>query len=204
MKNLEGCVFCDVKPGDKAQIAERTIMETPNFRVLPTLGQISEGGYLLIVPKEHYYCIGEMPEPVIDELIDLKSEVDKKISANYSPPIYFEHGGIGQTVFHSHIHAIPSSSLHPRNIFLQMAKDFKGIYAFTDSLKDLRDVWKNHGIYVYFEARGLGTAFYTNIEPMYARIVIAEKMGVPERANWRTMNRALDDKLIAETIQKLK
>jgi len=207
MKSLEGCTFCNVKPGDKAQIAERTVIETPNFRVFPTLGQISDGGYLLMVPKEHYSCIGEMPEPMIDELMELKKEVDKRITENYSEPMYFEHGGLGQTVFHSHLHAIPTKNpFIARHVANELIDKFHRKFVRTESLKDLKDVWKNHGMYVYFESHDheWGVAVYTPAMPMYARIVIADKMGVPERANWRTMDRALDDRLIAETLQKLK
>jgi hypothetical protein len=39
---------------------------------------------------------------------------------------------------------------------------------------------------------------------MYLRIVAAEALGKPERANWRTMDAALDKKLYLETVSRLK
>jgi len=200
MKLLEDCTFCNAKLGDRSQIYERTIIETPNFRVFPTLGQIAEG-YLLIVPKEHYACVGSMPEPVLDEMIELKDEVDKRLTGAYQKPIYFEHGVIGQTVLHAHMHAVPCE--HDAHITSNFNSNFAN-YKFINSIKDLKDIWQKKGVYLYYEAGSEKAVFYTDIMPMYARIVVAGTLDVPERANWRTMDRKLDDEMIQRTLDKLR
>jgi diadenosine tetraphosphate (Ap4A) HIT family hydrolase len=200
MKLLEDCNFCNVKPGDKSQIYERTIIETPNFRVFPTLGQIAEG-YLLIVPKEHYACVGAMPEPVLDEMIELKDEVDRRLTEAYQKPIFFEHGVIGQTVLHAHMHAVPCK---PDNYMMRFFDYNLGNYEPIESIKELRNVWQKHGVYIFFEADSNKSVFCSNIPPMGARIALARALDVPERANWRTMDRKLDEELIERTMAKLK
>lgn len=47
----ENCVFCD-----KAKLGDRLISENDGWYVAATLGQITDGGYVLIIPKEHISC----------------------------------------------------------------------------------------------------------------------------------------------------
>lgn len=77
MKLLQGCTFCINDSEAETDIKKRTIIETPNFRVFPTLGQITEG-YVLIVPKEHHAAVGAFPNELFPELKDLKDDVKKK------------------------------------------------------------------------------------------------------------------------------
>jgi len=44
----DNCPFCD-----KKQFEERLIAEVDGFYLIATLGQITDGGYVLLVPKEH-------------------------------------------------------------------------------------------------------------------------------------------------------
>jgi len=56
-------VFCD-----KKQFEERLVGETKNFWIIATLGQITDGGYLLLVPKKHVECVGAMEERAVERL----------------------------------------------------------------------------------------------------------------------------------------
>lgn len=201
MKNLEGCPFCIDFEEYSGNIPERTILESDNFRVFPTVGQITDGGYLLIVPKEHYLCQGSFPDEFFPELEEVKEETNRRISTKYERPIFLEHGAIGQTVSHAHMHAIPFP--RDKDIFEVYYQDFP----FFDNLKELKDlkrVWNTRGHYLYYEVNSHKFAFYTPAVPMYGRIVVANELGVPERVNWRTMERELDERLIRDTLEKLK
>ena len=200
MPFLENCDFCVANSDSNHEVAKRTIIETENFRVFPILGQIVEG-YLLIAPKEHYACLGAMPDKQIDEFIDLKETVGNKLQKVYGPHIFVEHGVIGQTVLHAHMHAIPFP--REKDLFEEYARNFPK-YRQLDSLKELKDVWTKEGVYLYYEINTHKFAFFTHIVPQYARIAVANKLGVPERANWRTMPRKLDEMLIKNAIEKLK
>ncbi len=200
MKFLENCDFCIANSDPSHEVAKRTIIETENFRVFPTLGQITEG-YLLIAPKEHYSCIGAMPDEKIEEFIELKEKTAEKLKKVYGPHIFIEHGVIGQTVLHAHMHAIPFSP--EKDLFEEYARNFPR-YRKLESIRELKDVWNNEGVYLYYEINTHKFAFFTHIVPQYARIVVANKLGVPERANWRAMPKELDELLIRNTIEKLK
>ena len=200
MPFLENCSFCVDSSDSKNEVVRRTIVETENFRVFPTLGQIVEG-YLLIAPKEHYPCIGAMPDEQIEEFINLKENVGRKLQATYGPSIFFEHGVIGQTVLHAHMHAIPFPN--EKDLFDTYFKTFPR-YKKLDSLQELKDIWNKEGVYLFYEINAHKFAFFTHIVPQYARITVANAFGAPERANWRTMPRELDDILIRNAIEKLK
>lgn len=124
-------------------------------------------------------------------------------NAYHKEPIFFEHGGIGQTVYHAHIHALPFPNDTDTDMFDACKKDFPHNKELI-SLYELMDIWKTKGQYVFYETCGNMYAFFTNIKPMYGRIAVANALGVPERANWRTMDKDLDAKLIQETLRKLK
>ena len=49
------CVFCD-----KKNFTERVVYENESAYVIASLGQITDGGYLLLVPKIHASCMGAM------------------------------------------------------------------------------------------------------------------------------------------------
>ncbi|HII71232.1 TPA: HIT family protein [Candidatus Woesearchaeota archaeon] len=199
MSMLEGCPFCLTDPS-KSDIPERTVLETENFRVFPTLGQIVEG-YLLVAPKEHYASVGALPDEMYGELEEVKDRIDLRIRREYCPPIWIEHGGLGQTVFHAHLHAVPFPP--ERDIYERYSKDFPEAMR-IHGFRDLKRVWNERGHYLFYEINGFQFAFVTKIVPMYARLVIADELGVPERGNWRTMDRELDERMIAETVRKLR
>jgi len=54
---MADCVFCD-----RAQFEDRLVGETKDFFVIATLGQITDGGYVLLVPKEHIACMGALAD----------------------------------------------------------------------------------------------------------------------------------------------
>jgi diadenosine tetraphosphate (Ap4A) HIT family hydrolase len=179
---------------------ERIIEETNNFRVIATLGQIVEG-YVIITPREHYPCMGAMPEELINEFSELKEEFDKRITRKYSKPIHWEHGIIGQTIFHAHSHLIPFPE--GKDLFARFRKDFPE-YKELSSMLELKNVWKEKGVYVYYEDKDSKKhAFFTGIFPMYARYLSAEELGAPEKGNWRNIPKDEDMRLIRNTIKNL-
>ena len=200
MRLLENCTFCADPSETERDIIKRTILETEHFRVFPTLGQIVEG-YILIAPKEHQPCIGALPDSELVEFEGLKDEVGRRIQRAYGNHIFFEHGVIGQTILHAHMHAMPFPFEHDLfNLYFRQFPRYKKLGKFNE----IKDVWKKEGVYLYYEINEHKFAFFTHIVPQYARITVAAALGVPERANWRAMPRELDDALIEQTIQKLK
>ena len=195
----EPCPFCD-----RSRIERDLIYETANFSVFQTLGQVVEG-YLLIVPKRHIICLGNLTLLEMEEYITVHELVCKKIQEAYGQrPIFFEHGIVGQTVKHAHMHAAPTTV----DLFLRIKADLEG-GNFTGwkkitSLKELQAVFQQFGPYLFYQ-NNQGEMFLFEVfkYPQYLRIVFAEEAGVPERGNWRAMDRLLDDELILNTRKKL-
>ena len=100
--------------GDKyerhGEIPSKTLYEDDKFRVILDLGPASKG-HALILPKEHYADLYELPEETAGEVMKLA----KKMTAQMTQRLGCEGFNLvqnngelaGQTVFHFHMHLIP-------------------------------------------------------------------------------------------------
>lgn len=191
-----GCAFCD-----RGALESQIIIETKNFFVMPTLGQIVEG-YSLIIPKKHVLCYGLLSDKMLDEYLELKERVDKATTAAYQKPMYFEHGIVGQTLPHAHIHCVPTDrdllpALMLRNYSIKAKRRI-------DSEKDLRQVVRDFGPYYFYDYNGIKMAFDVNSHEMALRIAVANALGMPELADWNSVNRQSDEKLMKSAYEKIK
>ena len=196
-----GCVFCD-----RTKFEERLVGETQEFWNIATLGQISNGGYMLLVPKSHVSCIGAMEQEKINLLAAAEKKMRFVLSAAYNARhiAFFEHGIVGQTVKHAHLHFIPEKL----SIAKRIQKDFPDSEIITiNSWNELPKLYKKtQKPYLLWRDAELETRVCLNppAPPQYLRIVVAEALGRPERANWRNMDPELDKRLWSETVTWLK
>lgn len=103
----EKCIFCKIANGE---IASRTLYEDEQFRVILDLGPATKG-HALILPKEHYANLYELP----DELAGDAMKLAKKMAVRMKEKLGCEglnvvqnNGDLaGQTVYHFHLHLIP-------------------------------------------------------------------------------------------------
>lgn len=110
------CIFCKIANGE---IPSKTIYEDENFRVILDLGPATKG-HALILPKEHYANLFELPE----ETAAAAMKVAKKLSAQMVENLgadglnLVQNNGevAGQTVKHSHLHLIPRYKDDGQNI----------------------------------------------------------------------------------------
>jgi diadenosine tetraphosphate (Ap4A) HIT family hydrolase len=200
MANEKSCVFCD-----RRNFEERLIGENDHFYFIATLGQITDGGYILLVPKRHVLCVGAMEAWEIQEIIAEASRIDHRISQEYHcPPIMFEHGIVGQTIQHAHIHFVPVRLYLTEKI----RTDFPGKEIdIIPSLTWLRSMYlKRQEPYLFWNNSNRESVICWNppAPPQYFRRVIAELMNRPERTNWRKMDLELDRRLWSETVKRLK
>ena len=106
MKN-ETCIFCKIAAGE---IPSATIYEDADFRVILDIEPASKG-HALILPKEHYANLYELPEELAAKAMVVAKKVITKMTeitgcAGYN---VLQNNGVaaGQTVFHYHMHLIP-------------------------------------------------------------------------------------------------
>ena len=106
MKN-DNCIFCKIAAG---KIPSKTLYEDEKFRVILDLGPATRG-HALVIPKEHYADLYEIPEETAGEAM----KVAKKMAAVMTEKLKADGFNIvqnngevsGQSVFHFHIHLIP-------------------------------------------------------------------------------------------------
>jgi len=188
------CVFCD-----KSKFEERLVGETKDFWAIATLGQITDGGYLLLVPKRHVECIGAMRIKEIRMLYALWGNILRAFQDEYGKPdaLAFEHGVVGQTVKHAHLHLLPVRL----DITRRIKNDFPDCKTEYVPLNKLIKIYRlkkspyilfNEPEYIDFPTGGTRVCWNPPAPPQYLRIVVAEALGHPERANWRAMDPELD------------
>lgn len=106
MKN-ENCIFCKIVAGD---IPSATIYEDEDFRVILDISPASKG-HAIVLAKEHYANIYELPEELAAKALVVAKKVITKMTDIVGCDGYniLQNNGedAGQTVFHFHIHLIP-------------------------------------------------------------------------------------------------
>lgn len=103
----DNCIFCKIANGE---IPSAVVYEDENFRAILDLGPATKG-HTLILPKDHFANLLEMPEDKVAEAFILakKLAVKMKDILNCDGVNIVQNNGqaAGQTVFHFHIHLIP-------------------------------------------------------------------------------------------------
>ena len=101
------CIFCKIAEGE---IPSKTIYEDEKFRVILDLGPATKG-HALILSKQHYANIFEIPEKEVGEAFILAKKIagiiKEKLNCDGFNIIQNNEKTAGQTVFHFHIHLIP-------------------------------------------------------------------------------------------------
>lgn len=103
----EACIFCKIANGE---IPSKTIYEDEEFRIILDLGPAAKG-HALILPKEHYADLFQLPEETAKKAIvlakKLGSQMVDKLHADGFNLVQNNGEAAGQTVFHFHMHLIP-------------------------------------------------------------------------------------------------
>lgn len=103
----ENCIFCKILNGD---IPSAKLYEDDDFAIILDVGPASKG-HALVIPKNHYANLFEMPEEMLAKCMKLaKVWGDKLVKALGADGLNLvQNNGLaaGQTVFHFHLHLIP-------------------------------------------------------------------------------------------------
>ena len=104
---MEDCIFCKLANG---VFETNTLFEDENFRVIFDASPATVG-HVLIIPKEHYANVFEIPEDLAGKAYILAKKVAavlKEVTGCNGVNILQNNGeAAGQTVFHFHMHVIP-------------------------------------------------------------------------------------------------
>ena len=103
----DDCIFCKIANGD---IPSRTLHETEDFRVILDIAPVTKG-HALIIPKNHYQDVFDLPEEIAGKAMVLAKEMATKIKENLAADglnMAQNNGEVAdQTVLHYHLHVIP-------------------------------------------------------------------------------------------------
>lgn len=103
----DNCIFCKIIAGE---IPSHTLFEDEEFKVILDAGPATKG-HALILPKDHYANLYELPEDKAAGAMRLA----KKMMTTMTEKLHcdgfnmIQNNGVvaGQTVFHFHMHLIP-------------------------------------------------------------------------------------------------
>ncbi len=185
------CTFCQ-----QSVIAKYILKETPTFRIIADHAPLVEG-HMLIVPKKHYACYGDVPAELDAELFALKCEIQQFFAQHYATAVFWEHGVFRQTVFHAHLHCFPFGETE-HNLSTTLSE------LVIQSQEDIRAWYTSQGHYFYLEDTRNALLFAPEMDT-YARVVqeilwpgVSSRSGYTQ---WRSsQQRREEGRLLIESI----
>ena len=105
MENKVNCIFCKIA---NKKIESNIVYESNNIIAFLDIDPINEG-HILIVPKEHYLDIEELPADILNEIMELSQRIVKALKETYKPDGYsiMQNGGKFNEIGHFHLHIFP-------------------------------------------------------------------------------------------------
>lgn len=103
----DNCIFCKIIAGE---IPSHTLFEDEEFKVILDAGPATKG-HALILPKDHYANLYELPEDKAADVMKLAKKMmtvmTEKLHCDGFNIVQNNGEVAGQTVFHFHMHLIP-------------------------------------------------------------------------------------------------
>jgi ATP adenylyltransferase len=186
---------------------DRPLLETDNFYVVPSLGALVSG-WLLITPKQHFICVGEIPESRWEELLELKNSVRKSMAERFDNVVVFEHGpskpscDIGCGVDHAHLHILPFS-----DSIVRATKEYlpAGVDWQPGRLKECAKAYEEGLSYLFFEpTQGPSLIARSNgFMSQIFRRAIARELNLDSEFNWRDFPQYQNVSATVESLRNL-
>ncbi len=172
------CPHCDTK----SFALKFPLMETDTFWVICDVHPLTKG-HLLIMPKEHFSCIGEYPAKLFEEFLEVYKKCSDFIYRTYGSVSSFEHGVIGQTVFHSHVQMFPYAGSQN-----DIVAEGPSLLTEIKSIRELQIIFKKEKMYLFFSiGKSMWVVDTTIGKPRFFRDRFAKALLRPERGNWKVM-----------------
>ena len=195
--SFSGCLLCDEVRGEYplslrlglyATAADKVIMETEHFLLLPDISPIVPG-HSLLISKDHFPCFTQLPNSMLEEFRDARDKAVSRIAATYGEPLLFEHGSSSDTrrsgvcVQHAHIHLLPVRA--PVEDWLEKFGELVPFDLFTaDSRQNLPEdyLWYRNQL----GSEYLVSNFYESIPCQFIRRALAQHLAI-SNWNWKSI-----------------
>lgn len=180
-ENLKAnCLHCD----PNCWVFDYLLSESKFFYVLCDPNPIIEG-HLLIIPKRHVSCVGAYTQEEYEECKQLYDKVSGWILEEYGSIATFEHGKIGQTVFHSHIHLMPFTGAVE-----QIIPEGNQKLQTLESISTLSDIYQAEGQYLFVSIGEKMWVVDSSLGvPRFFRDRFARVLNKLERGNWKELRK---------------
>ena len=156
------CAFCQ-----RSQVTD-ILYESAHFLLAADHAPLVEG-HLLIIPRDHYACYGDVPPGLDEELFGIKNILREFYEHYYAPVVFWEHGVFRQSVFHAHLHCFPWG-----NLAYDIASNIHS--AVVNRQEDIRSWYHGQGHYFYLENEQVALLFAPEMERyMYVMQQIFQK-----------------------------
>jgi histidine triad (HIT) family protein len=104
---MDACIFCRIAKGE---IPCAKIYENEKVIAFLDISPVSKG-HTLVVPKEHFKTILDMPEKLVSEVMSatkrVSAMVKKGVDADGFNIMMNNYEAAGQVVPHAHVHIVP-------------------------------------------------------------------------------------------------
>jgi diadenosine tetraphosphate (Ap4A) HIT family hydrolase len=187
---MTSCGLCqDFSHEGLRQAWNEPLIESPNFVVLPSLGALIEG-WLLLVPKKHFICMGALPRTLAVELQAMKTCLCSALRQTHEHVCVFEHGpskanlNIGCGVDHAHLHFLPAAFDLATAVAPFLPADTLWSQA---QIEECQEAFYRGNDYLYLEQPiGAGRiATHRAFGSQLFRRAIASQIGATNQFNWR-------------------
>ena len=180
------CPHCDYNGWAFKYILTKSLY----FNILCDVHPLVEG-HLLIIPKRHTSCAGEYTAEEWEDFKKVYQQICRWVYNKYGSVATFEHGKIGQTVFHSHVHVLPF-----QGEIEQIVPEGKENLQSMQKIEELIDLFQREGQYLFFSINQQKWIVDTSLGfPRFFRDRFARALGCHQRADWKATSK--DPKLMA-------
>lgn len=175
------------------------MLRSRQFVAIPSLGGLSLG-HVLIVPKDHYWRMADLPPGLEQEYAAFQSQVIRRLEQTFGAPVHrFEHGSDASglstpcTIAHAHLHLLPAA--------VEVSQPLTQKYTWRSIDPQQLRAESKSGQYLFYRSPS-GQAQIANgstFTSQYLRKVFAEALRVREW-NWRIDPRT---ETVEETYRRL-
>ena len=153
---------------------------------MPMVGPLVPG-YLLIVPKDHYLSIAQLPKEQVKELKIIKEELKKVFQQYYGKSVFYEHGALscsakgGCCSDHAHLHIV-AVDIDVKDKFDKCGYELRKIEDYNEIVNQKQ----RNTPYLYYENQE-GEMFVADapvVESQFIRKLIAKDIDALDRALW--------------------
>ena len=103
---MEDCIFCKIIKGE---LPSYKVYEDEHTLAFLDINPVHHG-HTLVIPKEHYQCVEQIPDELLVKVIQTVRKVGQSIKDNLAPGYTVQVNNdpvAGQIVAHNHFHIIP-------------------------------------------------------------------------------------------------